>query len=372
MRVFISSVRQGLEEERDALPGIIAATGHQPVRFEDYTAQSIPSRQACLEGVQSADAYLLLLGPRYGHRFEDTGQSPTHEEWVTARTMGIPRLVFRKVGVDFEAEQLDFARVVGDYAAGVFYAEFSSTHELLTKVVSSLRALERTAPPLSFSPLTAPLPVLWRGDFPENSHNSGYSERATLEVHVLPIGAERRSVRTMAEIADSLPGRLRETGQVPHQAALAPSTGSDGAITVSFPETQRRWDEPPPARPLGVRLDPSGQLSLWGSLPGDRMGSVLDESLLPAQIADSLRLLGSLHLVETDNVAIAVGVDHTMLLTAGNLGRGERTHATMLRISDSPVRVPPDESVTLPALDVAATEVARPLARALLRATLQP
>jgi Domain of unknown function (DUF4062) len=41
MKVFISSVRRGLEEERDALPGLISAIGHTPVRFEDFTAQSL-------------------------------------------------------------------------------------------------------------------------------------------------------------------------------------------------------------------------------------------------------------------------------------------------------------------------------------------
>jgi hypothetical protein len=55
MRVFISSVRRGLEEERDALPGLIAAIGHTPVRFEDFTAQTVPSREACLQGVKSSD-----------------------------------------------------------------------------------------------------------------------------------------------------------------------------------------------------------------------------------------------------------------------------------------------------------------------------
>lgn len=59
MRVFISSVRHGLEEERDALPGLITAIGHTPVRFEDFTAQTTPSRQRCLDGLATADVYLL-------------------------------------------------------------------------------------------------------------------------------------------------------------------------------------------------------------------------------------------------------------------------------------------------------------------------
>lgn len=43
MRIFISSVRKGLEEERDALPGLIRALGHTPVLFEDFTAQTTPA-----------------------------------------------------------------------------------------------------------------------------------------------------------------------------------------------------------------------------------------------------------------------------------------------------------------------------------------
>jgi hypothetical protein len=62
--VFISSVRRGPEEERDALPGLILALGHEARRFEDLTAQAIPSREVCLRGVENAD--VLLLGPHYG------------------------------------------------------------------------------------------------------------------------------------------------------------------------------------------------------------------------------------------------------------------------------------------------------------------
>lgn len=31
MRVFVSSVRRGLEKERDALKGLILALGHEPI-----------------------------------------------------------------------------------------------------------------------------------------------------------------------------------------------------------------------------------------------------------------------------------------------------------------------------------------------------
>ena len=85
VKVMISSVRRGLEPERDALPGLIMALGHQPVRFEDFSAQPHPSREACLRAVHESDVYLLLLGPHYGHVFPETGQSATHDEFVAAQ-----------------------------------------------------------------------------------------------------------------------------------------------------------------------------------------------------------------------------------------------------------------------------------------------
>ncbi len=105
-KVFISSVRQGLEDERDALPPLIRAIGHVPRRFEDFTAQPVASREACLQGVEEADIYLLLLGQQYGEPIFDSGLSPTEEEWVVARRRGIPILVFRKRDVDMEEAQL--------------------------------------------------------------------------------------------------------------------------------------------------------------------------------------------------------------------------------------------------------------------------
>ncbi|MGW7579285.1 DUF4062 domain-containing protein [Streptomyces sp. NPDC054765] len=37
VRIFVSSVRKGLEEERDSFRRLITALGHTPVRFEEFT-----------------------------------------------------------------------------------------------------------------------------------------------------------------------------------------------------------------------------------------------------------------------------------------------------------------------------------------------
>ncbi len=88
MRIFISSVRRGLEDERDALPALIRALGHEPRRFEDYTVKPVPSREACLEGLEGAQAYVLLLGATYGDPLPDTGKAPTEEEFTVAKRRG--------------------------------------------------------------------------------------------------------------------------------------------------------------------------------------------------------------------------------------------------------------------------------------------
>lgn len=366
MKIFISSVRRGLEEERDALPGLITAVGHTPIRFEDFTAQPLPSREACLAGVAAATSYLLILGPNYGHRFDDTGQSPTHDEWMAATAAGMPRLVYRKAGVKFEPEQEEFARSIGDYTSGVFYDSFMTTAELLTKVAAKLRDLEQAGDPLSFSPLTEPMTVTWRADFDDQLRGHS-SSQAALELHVVPTGTAARSARVMADAANSLPSRIRESGLVAASEALT-STRPGGAVVVSIAGRPTGWNTPREPQLLGVRLGVDGQVSAWAALPGDSMGSILDPAELPEQIAGLLRLIGLLRMAESRQVAIGIGVDPAIMLSTGRVAQLPRQSASMLSMSDRPLRIAPDELVTMAALDAGALEVGRLLSRALLEA----
>ncbi|OEJ56813.1 hypothetical protein BGM19_00885 [Streptomyces agglomeratus] len=72
MKVFVSSVRRGLESERNHLRALLPAAGYEVLMFEDFTAQSVPSREACLRGVREADVYVLLLGEKYGDPLDDS------------------------------------------------------------------------------------------------------------------------------------------------------------------------------------------------------------------------------------------------------------------------------------------------------------
>lgn len=143
MRAFISSVRRGLAAERDYLPELIRAIGPEPSRFEDFGARNTTSRGACLDGFSQADVYLLLLGPHYGDQMEDSGVSATEEEFNVAQQRGIPILVFKKTGVNYDTAEQDFIQRLGNYQQGRFWAEF--TDEKPTTVAPGVVRYSSTA-----------------------------------------------------------------------------------------------------------------------------------------------------------------------------------------------------------------------------------
>ncbi len=149
MRVFISSVARGLEDKRRALPGLIRALGHVPVMFEDFGGQVDPSREACLDGVAGSDVYLSLLGPHYGYRFPETGQSATHDELVEARRKGIDTVVFRKDGVEPDPDP-DPDQVVPSSATSVTTpVAYLGVEPTVTEEHVTITAPEQTLPPHS-------------------------------------------------------------------------------------------------------------------------------------------------------------------------------------------------------------------------------
>lgn len=367
MRVFISSVRKGLEEERDSLPGLIAALGHTPVRFEDFSAQTTPSREACLAALESADVCLLLLGPNYGHVFPETGQSATHDEWVHAQHLGKPRLVYRKNGVRFDPDQHKFTRIVEAYATGVFRDSFSNGIELQTKVVQGLRELDSKPSPLEFRRLTNQPSLTWIADG-SRVNSSESSQRPLLELHVLPIGHPGYSTREMGQFVDSLVSRVRGTGYVESGLALNLSKSQDHAAVSIESDRPRAWDKAQSGETREVRLYKTGQVSVRATLPSDQMGSILDPEALPEQLAEMLRLTGALGIIQQGDVVVAAGVPSDGMISVDTFDpRRSRNRAQPFGFGSTVgiYRTEPDESVSLAALDYGANEVGSILSRAL-------
>jgi hypothetical protein len=368
VRVFISSVRKGLEEERDSLPGLINALGYTPVRFEDFSAQATPSREACLSALESSDVYLLLLGPNYGHVFPETGQSATHDEWVYAQKKGMPRLVYRKSGATFEPKQHEFSRTVEAYATGVFRDSFHNTVELQTKVVQGLRKLASKPSPLEFNRLAHPTAVSWIAD--ANGENSTISsQEPLLEVHTLTVDHSGYSVREMEQLTDSLANRVRGTHYIGDDAGLNVSRFKDYAVAnIAKSGPRPAWDKPQVWGLQEVRLYRTSQISIRATLPRDQMGPILDAEILPQEIAEMLRLTGALGIIQQGNVVVAVGVAPDMRISIDTFDPNRsRSRAQPFGFGRSVgmLRTEPDESVSLAALGNGADEVAVGLSRAL-------
>ncbi|WP_431774887.1 DUF4062 domain-containing protein [Streptomyces cucumeris] len=366
MRIFISSVRKGLEEERDALPGLIRAVGHTPVLFEDFSAQTTPSRQACLAALDSADVCVFLLGPSYGHVFPETGQSATHDEWVAAKTAGKPRWVYRKLGITFEDAQQDFARTVEAYATGGFRDSFRDTAELMTKVVGKVKEVESDRPPLCFAPLEQPVSLRWSLD---QASVDGGASLPLLELHVLPVGFPGYSARELEEVGTSLADRIRRTGAVKNNLALTSSSSREHAIVGISVGRHRTFDTPRHGELVEVRLHKSGQVSLRATLPRDNMGSILDHDALPQQVTSLLRFNGALDLIQNERIVVAIGVSDPKMTQVDKFNSHQsRTRADLSAYTRSfTLQTEPDESTSLAALDTGAEEVAGILSRALIK-----
>lgn len=369
MRVFLSSVRRGLEEERDALRGLIRAAGHTPVLYEDFSAQNEPSREACLKALAESDVYLLLLGPNYGHRFPETGQSPTHEEWTTASVAGKRRIVYRKLGVIFEPAQQELARLVESYSTGVFRDSFETTVELMTKVTAKLNGLDSIEAPLDYQVIGGTLSVTWRADFDVDLRRETPAG-PILELHMCPIGGQPYTSRVMSKLGDSLVDRVRRSSLVDAQIALESHAGDNGAVVTAKFSRPTSWNDSTEEQFLGLRLEKSGQVSLWESLPSNSMGGFLDTERLSNQLARLLRECSSLELLtKGSRVGVAAGVQPVQMLTLGTFSaQHSRTSARVLSTSQDPLRIIPDESVPVDALHSGASEIARDLARMLTRA----
>ena len=366
MRIFVSSITAGLIEERRGLAGLIEALGHEPVMFEKFGARPEPSRQECLEAIQSSDVYLLLLGEFYGYRFPETGQSATHDEFVAARTAGIPRLVFHKTGVEPEPEQAEFISEVGNYASGSFWADFAGAADLQPLVVKAIRDLEDAPSPLTFEPMANPPAVNWKDDWGDaRGHGWGHVE-TFVELHATPLAGSGLPARQMHDLPDAVVSKLRTFGVLP-MAAGADVDTTDDAVTVTLPVQERRHDQMTERQFGGVRISKSGQVTAWTTLPRDGLGAMLDSDDLTEAVALQLRIIGALNLMTADRFALSVGLGGAMGMVSLAKPGVRRNSASMGFGSDEPVRVEPDESVSVAAFDVGADDVASLLVKTLLR-----
>ncbi len=135
-KVFISSVIQGFTDERQAAESAVKSLGLIPIMAEQFGAQPLSPRQACLQGVKKSDLFLAILGSRYGDE-TDSGKSPCEEEFDAARQAGMPIFILVK---DCERgdKQEAFKDRITSYEEGYFVRFFDASDKLFRQIAESL------------------------------------------------------------------------------------------------------------------------------------------------------------------------------------------------------------------------------------------
>jgi ATP-dependent DNA helicase RecG len=142
IRVFVSSVQDELINERIAILELINTDSFlsrhvEAVLFEHQPARTLPAEDAYLSDLESCDVYVGVLGFQYGEAGED-GVSSTHREYLKARELGLPILVFIRgqSGQDKkrEPEVMKLFQRIRDSKKGHTYRRFDHYQDLKEKV----------------------------------------------------------------------------------------------------------------------------------------------------------------------------------------------------------------------------------------------
>ena len=272
MRIFISSVIEGMEEFRDVAAAAARILGYTPIVAEDFGASPEAPQVVCLDGVRQADALVLLLGRRYGY-IQSSGLSATHEEYREARDR-CPVLVFIKQDEDLEPEQQEFVHEVQAWISGQYTASFVSPGELQDSVVKALHDLElsRARGYVDSDEMLERVLAgvrLFAGDNLHRSYGTGP------EIVLSLVGAPRQIILRPAEF---------ESDETRNMVLSSVVIGQDSLFTVSE-RTNISYDGDcmklsQPGREL--RLTEEGSLTFIGQLPRS-------EGHIPAVIEEDVR-----------------------------------------------------------------------------------
>jgi hypothetical protein len=96
-RTFVSSTCLDLKDARSAIEQHLKTLGHEPLLSNNFTFGVTPKRhshQACLDQVDNADYFVLIIGRRRGGTYVGSEKSITNEEYRRAVKRGIPIMIF--------------------------------------------------------------------------------------------------------------------------------------------------------------------------------------------------------------------------------------------------------------------------------------
>jgi hypothetical protein len=235
MRVFISSVVNGFEVYREAARRAVENIAAIPVMCEDFGARPYSSERACLTEIEGSDAFVLLMGERFGFETE-LGISVTQQEFRHALHLGLPILVFVQQG-NAEERQLAFRQEVEAYHSGFCRETFTSAEQLKDRVVRQLVLLGRTREAVSEQQFQERLAEA----FPQAWH--GHTQQALFRFAFLPQPPRDLDLRQVEEGRDDIFSRLAALKLAMLRAGYQPIDAADHSGISSERVFFRQFDD---------------------------------------------------------------------------------------------------------------------------------
>lgn len=224
MKIFISSLISGMTEPRLAARQAIELLGHTAVMAEDFQPSPESPQIACLSGLRSSAAVVLILNDRYGAK-QSSGLSPTHEEYREAKGKH-PIFVFRQEADVSDPDQSAFIAEAEGWESGEFRGTFKSPDELKTKIARALHEWEvsRASSPLDSDAVLAQA----EAQIPDESR--GFSQ-AGVSLLVSIAGGPTQAILRPSEIESTdLSSEIMKEALFGKRPLFDPKLGSDSEI----------------------------------------------------------------------------------------------------------------------------------------------
>jgi Domain of unknown function (DUF4062) len=104
MRIYVSATYRDLARHREAVSTVLRRMGHQVIGMEEYVAEGVRPLHRCLADVAACDAYVGILGWRYGYVPTSTGTDDVAlPAGTTLGETSITEFEFRKAVEDGKA-----------------------------------------------------------------------------------------------------------------------------------------------------------------------------------------------------------------------------------------------------------------------------
>jgi hypothetical protein len=149
MRVFLSSTYEDLAQHRSAVENSLSISGIPYNAMEHFGSTPRPPIQTCLDAVRASDAFVGILGVRYGGCPPGKVRSYTEREYRCAKQQGMPVFMFlidgrdasvpaQYVGLETPEEQGRLRAFKGLVLSHHTVTFFTNPHDLARLVLASL------------------------------------------------------------------------------------------------------------------------------------------------------------------------------------------------------------------------------------------